>query len=78
MIFFQKGTLVQIIAETLGMYNEVQRPDRDSYVDLELDNIATAHKDLFAKQSDDVIDSRGTPYDYGSAVHYSADVSVEG
>ena len=67
-----------MIAATLGMYNEVQRPDRDSYIDIEWDNIATKGKEFFVKQSDDVVHYHGTPYDYGSAVHYSADVSVIG
>lgn len=67
---YQIGTIMHEIGHSLGLYHEQSRPDRDKFVRILWDNIPSSQKHNFKKQSTWVIDSLGTPYDYGSMMHY--------
>ena len=59
-----------MIAATLGMYNGIQRPDRDDFIDIFWDNIDPNGTSNFAKQTYDAVVTHDVPYDYASAVHF--------
>jgi len=63
-------TIQHEMGHSLGLYHEQSRPDRDSYVTIHLNNVARGQEHNFDKQPASKIDSRGTPYDYRSIMHY--------
>ncbi|KAK3710383.1 hypothetical protein QZH41_012310, partial [Actinostola sp. cb2023] len=63
--FYQGG-------HALGFYHEQSRPDRDQYVTINWNNINSNMKFNFNKYPRSTIDSLGTPYDYGSVMHYDS------
>lgn len=67
---YQIGTIMHEIGHSLGLYHEQSRPDRDKYVKILWNNIPSAQQHNFKKKSTWVVDSLGTPYDYGSMMHY--------
>ncbi|XP_078357409.1 blastula protease 10-like [Oculina patagonica] len=64
------GIAVHEIGHALGFWHEQSRPDRDNYVEIIWDNIKDDNKHNFKKYSHGMIDSLGSPYDYGSIMHY--------
>ena len=52
-----------------GATHEQNRQDRDLYLTVHFDNILEAARVNFEKKTDN-FDSRGTPYDYMSIMHY--------
>ena len=54
---------------TSGAAHEQNRQDRDLYLTVNFDNILEAAKVNFEKKTK-YFDSRGTPYDYMSIMHY--------
>jgi len=65
-----KGTVIHEIGHSIGLYHEQSRPDRDSYIEIQWNNIASNMKYNFDKQRASNINSLGTGYDYRSIMHY--------
>ncbi|XP_055344455.1 hatching enzyme 1.2-like [Paramacrobiotus metropolitanus] len=65
------GTIQHELMHTVGFLHEQSRKDRDDYVDILWQNIQPGKDDQFRKQSDS--DAQGTPYDFGSVMHYHKD-----
>lgn len=63
-------TVQHEMGHSLGLYHEQSRPDRDRYVTIHYSNIARGQEHNFDKEPASKIDSRGTPYDYRSMMHY--------
>ncbi|XP_064646414.1 zinc metalloproteinase nas-13-like [Lineus longissimus] len=66
----RKGIIMHEIGHAVGMHHEQTRPDRDSYVDVHMNNIIASKRPNFMKKSDRFIDDHGVPYDYLSMMHY--------
>ena len=67
-----RGIIQHETMHSLGFYHEQSRPDRDDFVTIIWDNIPDNWKHNFNKASETQVDTRGTPYDYGSVMHYGA------
>uniref|UniRef100_A0A182NRI0 Metalloendopeptidase n=1 Tax=Anopheles dirus TaxID=7168 RepID=A0A182NRI0_9DIPT len=71
------GIVVHELMHAIGFYHEFTRPDRDSYVSIDLSALAPQHQtdtfysSNFAKMADNDVVLYGRPYDYGSVMHYS-------
>lgn len=57
------------LMHALGFFHEQARPDRDNYVTIHWNNIPSQYYTNFEKANN--IDSRGSPYDRRSVMHYS-------
>lgn len=67
------GTIMHEFLHALGFHHEQKRADRDNWVLINYDNIRAGTENNFAKLVEGVsIDHLGTPYDYGSVMHYGA------
>ncbi|XP_057291267.1 zinc metalloproteinase nas-6-like [Hydractinia symbiolongicarpus] len=66
-----RTTIMHEIAHSLGFHHEQSRPDRDNYVKILTHNIHSGTEHNFRKQNSYDVDSKGTPYDYLSMMHYS-------
>ena len=56
----------------MGFYHEQSRSDRDTYVDVFLDNVRSDMVHNFDKEP---TNNYGLPYDYTSNMHYGTSVS---
>lgn len=68
---YWRTTVMHEIAHSLGFYHEQSRPDRDNYVEILTHNILNGAEGNFKKQPYSNVDSRGSPYDVRSMMHYS-------
>jgi len=55
----------------LGFFHEQSRPDRDSYVNINLQNVKTGKEHNFNKKKTADVTTLGHKYDYVSVMHYS-------
>lgn len=63
-----RGEIIHEVLHTLGFWHEQSRPDRDTYITVLSGNIISGAEINFEKQR--TIHSLGSPYDYGSIMHY--------
>jgi len=66
-----KGTVIHEVLHSLGFWHEQSRPDRDNHVRINYQNISPSVRYNFNKFSTSQVDSRGSPYDVGSIMHYN-------
>lgn len=64
------GTIQHKFMHALGFYHEQSRSDRDTHVSVNFDNIENGKEYNFEKRTQSI--SLGSPYDYGSVMHYGA------
>ncbi|XP_011193243.2 high choriolytic enzyme 1 [Zeugodacus cucurbitae] len=64
------GTAMHELMHALGFLHEQNRQERDSYVDIMMENVQPSAVSNFEKAQQTV--AFGVPYDYGSVMHYSA------
>ncbi|GFR70194.1 metalloendopeptidase [Elysia marginata] len=67
-----KGTVLHEIGHVLGLHHEHNRPDRNSYVKINWENIKDTRVENFFKEAYKDVNLYGIPYDYDSIMHYSA------
>jgi hypothetical protein len=65
-----RGIAIHEIGHTVGFWHEQSRPDRDSFVDINWDNIKDGKSHNFWRRSAADVNSLGSGYDYGSIMHY--------
>jgi len=65
---WSRATAIHEIGHSLGFHHEQSRPDRDNHLKIHFENIIPGLEYNFRKARG--IDSRGTPYDYFSVMHY--------
>ncbi|XP_077323984.1 embryonic protein UVS.2-like [Lithobates pipiens] len=64
-----RGIIQHELQHALGFYHEHVRSDRDNYVDINFQYISQGYWGNFAKED---TNNLGSPYDYGSVMHYDA------
>ncbi|XP_041349045.1 zinc metalloproteinase nas-1-like [Gigantopelta aegis] len=65
-----KKVVVHEMAHAIGMIHEHQRPDRDSFIKVHLQNVKSRFVNQFDTFQSSAIDSYGVEYDYLSIMHY--------
>ena len=64
------GKNLHEIGHAIGFWHEQSRPDRDSYVTINWNNIRNGKSHNFMRRKDFDIDYQGSGYDYGSIMRY--------
>ena len=82
---FESGLTIPVheLVHTLGFVHEHTRPDRDKFISINFDNILPGKKKNFEKRTQGNtdffekgdVDSKNTPYDVLSLLHYGPRVS---
>uniref|UniRef100_A0A914XHD7 Metalloendopeptidase n=1 Tax=Plectus sambesii TaxID=2011161 RepID=A0A914XHD7_9BILA len=67
---FNPGTIRHETLHSLGFYHEQSRTDRDDYIKILWDNVEPGLEDQFLKSNKREVTDLGSPYDYGSIMHY--------
>ncbi|KAK3699897.1 hypothetical protein QZH41_016562, partial [Actinostola sp. cb2023] len=63
------GTILHELLHVLGFFHTSSRPDRDSYVVVYTDNVATGYEHNFWKYQTNQVDDIGAPYELLSLMH---------
>ncbi|XP_032781961.2 hatching enzyme 1.2 [Daphnia magna] len=64
------GVVLHELMHTAGFWHEHMRPDRDTYVSINLNNVLERYRGNFNKLSTTQVTTLGLSYDYGSVMHY--------
>lgn len=70
----QFGDLVYYTVQTLGMWHQSQRPDRDDYITINTNNTDPSHVADFTKLNSNDLVTYGLPYDLASIQHFPGKV----
>lgn len=62
------------LGHVLGLIHEHVRPDRDQYIELNLEGVKREALEFFDNEDDEDIITYDTPYDLQSVMHYGANV----
>jgi len=65
-----RGIIMHELMHAIGFWHEQSRPDRDNYVTIDLNNVASGHKHNYDTHSR--ANTLNTAYDYASIMHYNA------
>ena len=65
------STILHELGHAIGFWHEQSRPDRDEYIRVLTENIASSQRSNF--QIEEEINSLGVGYDYNSVMHYNND-----
>lgn len=71
----ERNDILHELMHVLGFFHEHNRPDRDDYVEIHWDNIASGAKKNFKKQPHSNLTHLNTSYDFASIMHYPSDGS---
>ncbi|CAG0891182.1 unnamed protein product [Cyprideis torosa] len=75
---YDTGTPIHELMHAIGFFHEQSRPDRDNFVTIHWDQISPDHRGNFDKLQSYQVNSFGSPYDYKSVMHYSANAFAIG
>ncbi|XP_057368839.1 astacin-like [Daphnia carinata] len=64
------GTAMHELMHTAGFYHEHTRPDRDTYVFINLTNVKLEYRNNYIGLTTQQATTLGLDYDYGSVMHY--------
>ncbi|CAG0904413.1 unnamed protein product [Cyprideis torosa] len=67
---YDMGTPIHELMHAIGFFHEHNRPDRDNFVTIHWDQIYSDYQYAFYKRESYEVNSFGSPYDYGSVMHY--------
>jgi len=69
-VMYNYGTAMHEIMHTLGFMHEQMRPDRDSYINIQWENVPAGAKDQFIAVPNKDTDFLSSSYDMKSLMHY--------
>ena len=76
--FVQFGQMLYLVVQTMGLFHESQRYDRDNYITILSQNVFPENSgDLgIISQSLQLLDTFGLPYDYASLMQFPSTVNI--
>ena len=74
---FQFGNVVHEMGHAIGFWHEQSRPDRDTYITVDLNNVNSGDRHNFDKKNAADVVTHNINYDVGSIMHYGRWVSNE-